>query len=393
MTDERLQRYAELAVRVGANVGEGQYVLVDGLVDQAPFARAIAVAAYDAGARYVDVRYADLHVRRAMIEQAPDEALRFSPPWMVQRLEDAGADEAAQIMISGRPRPELFAGLDGERLGRAQPVAFNEAHMHNINSGAINWTIVAWPDEAWSEALYGEPDLERLWSEVATAVRLDEDDPVAAWQSHVDRLEARAAALNDARFDALRLRGPGTDLTIGLLPGSRWRTGAMDTASGRRHVANLPTEEVFTSPDPARADGVVRSTKPLAVQGTIVHDLELRFESGRIVDASADVVRAELATDDGANRLGEVALVDGTSRVGKLGTVFLNTLFDENAASHIAYGSGFPHCAEGDDAKRVNESSVHTDLMVGSAEVEFYGVDTGGAETSIIVANEWRLEA
>jgi aminopeptidase len=393
MTDERLQRYAELAVRVGANVGEGQYVLVDAQIDQAPLTRAIANAAYAAGARFVDVRYADLYVRRAMIEHAPDEMLRFSPPWMVQRLQDAGAEEAAQIMISGRPRPEVFEGLDGERLGRAQPVAFNEAHMQNINSRAINWTIVAWPDEEWSKALYGEPDLERLWSEVATAVRLDEDDPIAAWQSHVDRLEARAAALNDARFDAIRMKGPATDLTIGLLPGSRWRTGATDTASGRRHVANLPTEEVFTSPDPERADGYLRSTKPLALQGTVVHDLELRFENGRIVHASDDVVRAELATDENANRLGELALVDGTSRVGKLGTVFLNTLFDENAASHIAYGSGFPRCAEGDDVQRVNESSVHTDLMVGSAEVDFFGLDADGAETPIIIANEWRLGA
>src|SRR5262249_14380986 len=161
----------------------------------------------------------------------------------------------------------------------------------------------------------------------------------------------------------------------GLLPGSRWRTGAAETVFGRRHVVNLPTEEVFTSPDPGRADGVVRSTKPLALQGTIVQDLELRFEGGRIVDTNADVVRADLATDPGANRLGEIALVDRTSRVGQLGTVFLNTLFDENAASHIAYGSGFPHCADGEDKERVNDSSVHTDVMVGSAEVDVFGID------------------
>ena len=389
--DERLRRYAELAVRVGANVGEGQYVLVDGFVDQAPLARALTEAAYDAGARFVDVRYGDLHVRRTMIEKAPEETLRFSPPWMVQRLKDAGAEEAAQIMISGRPMPELFAGLDQGRLGRAQQVAFNEAHMNNINSRAINWTIIAWPDEAWSEALYGEPDLERLWAELATAVRLDEDDPVAAWRAHVDRLEERAAVLNDARFDAIRLEGPGTDLTIGLLRSSRWRTAGAQTRSGRRHVVNLPTEEVFTSPDPARTEGVVRATKPLALQGTIVNDLELRFEGGRIVDANADLVRGEVATDEGATRLGEIALVDGTSAVGRLGTVFLNTLFDENAATHIAYGAGFPYCAEGDDASRVNESSVHTDVMVGSADVNVFGVTTDGAAVPIIVRNEWQL--
>ena len=402
-TSDRLNRYAELAVRVGANVGEGQYVLVDGFVEHTPFVRALTRAAYNAGARFVDVRYFDLHIRHALIARAPEESLRFTPPWMVQRLEYAGAEHAAQILVAGNPDPELFADLDQERLGRAQQVAFNEAHMRNIGSRAINWTIVADPNASWAESVYGEPDVERLWADIATAVRLDEPDPVAAWRAHIDRLEERAQALNEARFDAIRFVGPGTDLTVGLLAGSRWRTAGAETAFGRRHVVNLPTEEVFTSPDRGRADGVVRMTTELVLNGRIVRGLELRFERGTVVDATAEsgleVVRGELASDEGSSRLGEIALVDGTSRVGQLGRVFLNTLFDENASSHIAYGSGFPYCVEGAEdleadalvAAGVNQSSVHTDVMIGGPAVDVFGVNAQGDERPVIISNEWQL--
>jgi aminopeptidase len=234
-TSNRLSRYAELAVRVGANVDQGQYVLVDGFVEHAPFVRALTRAAYDAGARFVDVRYFDLHIRHSLIAGAPEESLRFTPPWMVQRLEYAGAEHAAQILVAGNPEPELFADLDQERLGRAQQVAFNEAHMRNIGSRAINWTIVADPNERWAESVYGEPDVERLWADIATAVRLDEPDPVAAWRAHIDRLEERARALNEARFDAIRFVGPGTDLTSGC---SRGRAGERP-ARRRRSAAGM----------------------------------------------------------------------------------------------------------------------------------------------------------
>jgi aminopeptidase len=395
MSSDRLRNYAELAVRVGANVGEGQYVLVDGLVEHAPLVRALAEAAYAAGARFVDARYADLHVRHAMIDKAPEETLRFTPPWMVQRLEQVGAESGAQIIVVGNPEPELFADLDQERVGRAQQVAFNEAHLKNVTSRAINWSLVAYPNESWAETVYGEPDLDRLWADVATAVRLDEPDPVAAWDAHIDRLETRAGTLNEARFDAIRFAGPGTELVIGLLPGSRWATAAAKTAFGRRHVVNLPTEEVYTTPDPGRAEGVVRATTDLALAGRIVRGLELRFENGKVVDANAEagveVVRGELEADEGASHLGEVALVDNTSRVGQLGRVFLNGLFDENASSHLAYGNGFPYCVEGEDEAAVNESSIHTDVMIGGPAVDAFGLNAQGDARPIILHNEWQL--
>jgi aminopeptidase len=296
--------------------------------------------------------------------------------------------------VTGNPEPDLFADLDGARVGRAQQIAFNDAHLKNVTSRSINWTIVASPDAAWAALVYGEPDLDRLWADVGAAVRLDEPDPVAAWQAHLDRLEARARMLDASQVDALRLTGAGTDLTIGLLAGSRWRTGAAETVFGRRHVVNLPTEEVYTTPDPVRADGVVRATRPFELNGTMVRGLELRFESGMIDDvraeSGAEVVSGEIATDDGARRLGEVALVDGTSRVGQLGHVFMNALFDENATCHVAYGNGFPYCVDGDGA---NESTVHTDVMVGGPDVDVFGVSAGGAERPIILRNEWQLEA
>jgi aminopeptidase len=279
----------------------------------------------------------------------------------------------------------------------------NEAHLKNVVSRALNWTVVASPSAGWANMVYGEPDIERLWADIATIVRLDEPDPVAAWETHLRDLDARARTLNEARFDAIHFLGSGTDLTVGLLPTSRWISGAAENAFGRRHVVNLPTEEVFTTPDRMRADGVVRATVDLAQPGIIVRGLELWFEQGRIVKAQAsegeDWVRAQLATDEGAARLGEVALVDGTSRVGQTGRVFFNGLFDENATSHLAYGRGFPYCVQGahatdadaQQAVGVNQSSVHTDFMIGGPGVDVIGVTEAGEQRPVIVRNEWQL--
>ena len=391
-------------MHVGANVQPGQYVSVRAPLEHAPLVRAIAAAAWEAGAAFLDVLYVDRQLRRELIANAPEEALTFTPAWMLKRYEHLMAAGGAEIIVATDAEPSLMADLDPQRVGRTRMAALNELLARAIDERTLNWTIVAYPNEAWAQMVFGEPDIDRLWTEVSRAVRLDEPDPVAAWRGHLDRLRDRARQLNDQRFDAIVFRGPGTDLTVGLNPRASW-VGESKTAWGLEHVPNMPTEEVFTTPDWRRTEGVVRATRPLVLpsQGLIVRDLELRFEAGRVVEVNAsengEVVRAQLASDDGAACLGELALVDGTSAVGRSGLTFFNTLFDENATCHLAYGRGFAECVDGavgadrEEQRRlgVNQSSVHVDFMVGGPEVAVEGVTRDGAVVPIIRDDAWQL--
>jgi len=391
--DERLARYAELTVRVGANVQEGQTVFVVTQIEHAPLARALARAAYMAGARYVDVSYRDPHVRKAMIELGPDETLTYTPGWMKTLWHAASGN--ALIATTGDPEPELLGDLDGERVGRAQMKELAEIMRGHMVERTVNWTGVAFPNEGWAEKVFGEPDVERLWEAVAVCTRLDEADPVAAWREHMARLESRAAKLTELKFDSLHYTGPGTDFTVGLLQSARWMSALFHTASGIEYVPNMPTEEIFTSPDSRRAEGTIRSTQPLALLGDVVEGLELTVKDGKIVDVRADngaeLVRGQLASDERAPYFGELALVDGTSRVGKTGITFFDTLFDENATCHIAYGFGIPEVFDGEPDEGMNVTTVHTDFMVGGPELNVDGVTRDGKSVPILREDTWQL--
>ena len=404
--EERLERYADLVVRVGANVQEGQEVVLIHQVEHVPVARAVARAAFRAGARRVHAQPADLHLRKAAIELGPEEELGVTPSYLLDWARTWHETKPAIIQLTGNPDPGLFSGLDPALVAKAEPRDLREVYLPLVTERITNWVIVSAPNEGWARTVFGEPDVERLWDAVSTAMRLDAEDPVEAWREHAATLLSRAEALNARRFDAIRFRGPGTDLVVGLLAASRWLCATFETTAGIRHLPNIPTEEVFTTPDWRRTTGVVRSTYPLIVPGVFarVDGLEVRFEEGRIVDVQAegdgaDVIRAQLASDAQAPFLGEVALVDGSSRIRQTGLVFHDTLFDENATCHIAYGSGLPMAVEGADglareealAAGVNVSGTHTDFMIGGTEVEVDGLAADGSATPVIRDDAWVL--
>jgi aminopeptidase len=391
--DERLERYAELVVRVGANVQPGQEVFLFPAVEHHELARALTRQAYRAGASYVHVRYGDAHVRRAMIELGPDEALTYAPGWLKELFTSCAGN--ALIATTTDPEPDLMADLDGERVGRAVAQEIVQIRMKQLRENTVNWCGVGAPGEAWAQQVFGEPDVERLWETVAFCMRLDEPDPAAAWREHLARLEERTTRLNELHADGLRYRGPATDLTVGLLPNVRWDSGSSDTAEGVSYIANMPTEEVFTSPDARRTEGTIRQTLPLPLSGQIVRGLELTFEGGRAVrveaESGADLVRSHFATIENADRLGEVALVTKESRVGQTGLVFYDALYDENATCHIAYGAGLPFLVDGEPDDGFNVANMHVDFMVGGPELEVDALLADGTAVPLIRNEEWQL--
>jgi aminopeptidase len=395
--NDNVQRLANLLVNFGANVQEGQILDVRSALGKEELTRAITADAYKRGAKFVDVSYWDPYVKRERLEYAADHVLEFVPPWHGSRTLQLGDERAAVISLSGPVEPHLFDDVDAARLGRDVFPRVKE-WTTVINERTVNWCIAPGPTETWAQLVHPDlgPDaLAKLWDEVVHICRLDEPDPQAAWEERVAALETAAARLTERRFDALQLEGPGTDLTIGLLPSSRWIGGGDVTVDGIRHMANLPTEEVFTAPDPERVDGTVRATMPLFTQGRIVEGLAVRFEGGRAVDVTADsgaeMFRALTEQDEGAARLGEIALVDREGRIGPVQTVFYDTLLDENAASHMALGSAYDANVDDTDRDRLNRSSIHVDFMVGSPEVQVTGITPDGTRVPVLRDATWQV--
>ena len=399
-----LEGYARLVVRVGVNVQPGQEVVINGLPEHADVARALAQEAYRVGASRVTVNYDDVHVRRAAVLHAPADMLGKTPPHLLEGIRAWRESRPAVIQLTGNPSPALMEGLDPERLARAQPVdRFAEASPI-LTTNQVAWTVVGAPTPGWAASV-GVSDVAQLWDAVAKAMRLDEADPVEAWRRHIDKLTTRAAVLNERAFDRIRYRGPGTDVTIGLAEQSRWCGGSMENQDGVEFVPNMPTEEVFVSPDWRRADGVVSTTAPffLISMGALVEDLELELRDGTITGVRAargeSEVRQQFDQIPRSRHLGEVAIVDSDSRVATTGLVFKDMLYDENVGSHIAWGSGFPFSFEGaldlsaQDriASGLNQANTHFDVVVGSPEVQIDGIHADGSVVPVTRGDEFVL--
>ncbi len=404
--EDRLDRLAATAVHTGLGLRTGQEVVLTAPLDSLPLVRRITEHAYRAGASLVTTIYSDDAASLARYQHAPSEAFDYAPAWLFEGMAAAYRRGAARLAIAGE-NPALLAGQDPDRVSRsnrARSAAYRPA-LELITNFATNWSIVPYATAAWAATVF--PDVSpaegmaRLWDAIFAACRIDRPDPVAAWAEHNASLRARTTALNGKRYAALQYRGPGTDLRIGLSDGHLWLGGSETAKNGITCNPNMPTEEVFTTPHRAEVDGHVRSTKPLSYSGTLIRDIAVRFEAGRIVEAKAssgeEVLQRVLDTDEGARRLGEVALVPFSSPISASGLLFFNTLFDENAASHIAIGQAYRTCLEGGTTasdeeltrRGANTSLIHIDWMIGSNQIDIDGVLPDGGTEPVMRGGEW----
>jgi aminopeptidase len=404
--EQKMDNLAEVAVRVGLGLKVGQELVMTASIDALPLARRITEQAYRAGASLVTTLYSDDEAALMRYRLAPNESFDRAAKWLYDGMGTAFKSGAARLAIAGA-NPMLLSNEDPEKVGRANravSIAYRPA-LELITRHEINWTIVASATPAWAAAMFPDVDpdaaLTKLWNAIFKTSRVDSDDPVSAWKTHDATLQKRAAFMNEKRYSALHYRGPGTDFRLGLADDHLWMGGGTIAGNGLYCIPNIPTEEVFTTPHKDRADGTVRASKPLSYQGTMIEGIEVRFEKGRIVQVRAtrgqEVLEKLLDTDDGARRLGEVALVPHSSPIAHSGLTFLNTLFDENAASHIALGQAYTSCLRDGDklspeelaAKGANDSLIHVDWMIGSGELDIDGITASGAPEPLMRRGEW----
>lgn len=399
--NDKLDRLARLAVGFGLGLKPGQDLLMTADIGARDLVGRITREAYAAGASNVATFYSEDAAVLARFTHGTEVALDTAPGWLYQAMAGAFRAGAARLHIDGAT-PGLLAGQDPAKVARANTAQAKarKPMLDAIVSGEVNWSIVPFVTTGWATQVF--PDLApesavaRLWEHVFSALRIDAEDPVAAWRANFAELARRRDRLNAAGYDALHFEGGGTDLVVGLARGHRWVGGANALPDGTAYAPNLPTEEIFTMPDRNRAEGIVVFTKPAVIGGTIVEGLSVRFEAGRAVKVEAatgaDVARTYFATDDGASRLGEVALVPESSPIARSKVLYFNTLFDENAACHIAFGNAYAmNLAPGADreAAGMNESQIHHDCMLGGPEIAVSGLDADGGRHPIMAKGEF----
>ncbi len=402
----KLDRLAEVAVKVGLQLQPGQDLFLTAPVTALPLVRRIAEHAYKAGAGLVTTLLSDEEMTLARYHNAPDASFDRAASWLYEGIGKAFDNNTARLAVVG-DNPMLLAGEDPAKVARASKansVAYQPA-LEKIAGFDINWNIVAYPGPSWAKLVFPDDEenvaVNKLADAIFAASRVDGGDPVGAWAKHNAALQSRTAWLNGQRFSALHFSGPGTDLTIGLADSHEWQGGSSTAKNGITCNPNIPTEEVFTTPHARRVSGHVSSTKPLSYQGTLIDNIAVRFEEGRIVEAKAskgeEVLNKVLDTDEGARRLGEVALVPHSSPISKSGLLFYNTLFDENAACHIALGQCYSKCfldggklsAQQIAAQGGNKSFIHIDWMIGSDKIDIDGVHTDGRRVPVFRKGEW----
>jgi aminopeptidase len=400
--DHLLEKYARLVVRVGVNVQPGQEVLITCLPEQADAARALMAEAYRVGASRVSIEYGDPHIRRAAVLDGPEDRLGVTPEHELAKYRSFHDTKPAWISLTGNPFPTLMDGLDPARLAKAYPQDLVAEVMPLMITNKVAWTVVGAPTKGWADSI-GVADVAALWDAVAVSMRLDEADPEAAWRAHIAKLKRRAAVLNAHGFDQVRYQGPGTDLTIGLAPGSTWVGGSGENEDGVEFVPNMPTEEVFISPDWRRAEGRLRTAAPFYMSGTMVEDLHLDLHDGTITGARAARGEAEVQQQFDAiprsRHFGEVAIVDSDSKVAETGLVYKDMLYDENVGSHVAWGFGFPGTRPGTleqtPEQRIdsglNQSATHMDIVIGSPEVQIDGIHADGSVVAVTRGDEFVL--
>ena len=407
---EQLDLYANLLVRKGVSLRRGQELVLQAPVERADFARRVVAAAYRAGAGHVTVVWEDDAVSRLTYENCPLEYFEHTPSWKVEQLNSLAEDGAAFLFLEGQD-PAILRGIDPAKPAAASRARNTECRSFRdgMDFGHNAWCIAGVPVRAWACEVFPELSpaeaLYRLWLLILEVSRADGEDPESAWETHNASFEKTKRFLNEHRFDALRYEASnGTSLTVGLPEGHVWDGGAGRTQDGVTFFPNIPTEEVFTSPDRLRADGVVHSALPLVHAGQVVRDFWLRFEGGRVVDYGAEqgreVLRHILETDEGATRLGECALVSKNTPIRRSDTLFYDTLYDENASCHLALGMGFPECLAGGVSMSkerlaehgVNQSATHVDFMIGTDDLSVTGICADGTEVPVFVSGQWAWE-